>query len=314
MDRNNLIRQFVVCPECFSEIIPDENAFKCSSCGKRYITYNGDILSTLQNVSADIDFSMEKWTEYYHNRELQEQAEKIYRESTLPLVLKQLYDYTDETGSEQKVFLEIGCGQAILGEEMAKRGWLFIGVDYSLHILHETKKRLDERGIENYLLIHGDITALPIAADSVDYIYGGGVIEHFKNNQSVVNHLHRALKVNGVSFNSVPFVNIGNIIYRSIWGSIPNLPILRGLAEFLHIRVLGGKHMRFGYELQMTRGQLRKTHLTAGFKNENIFIDRFDYTVTLEIIKNPILRKFFTYLIKNNSQFWQMVKVIAIKG
>ncbi len=71
--------------------------------------------------------------------------------------------------------------------------------------------------------------------------------------------------------------------------------------------------MRFGYELQFTTGQLKSIHMQAGFKPENISIDRFDYTVTLEFIKNQFLRKFFTYLIKSNRQFWQMVKVIGIK-
>ena len=71
--------------------------------------------------------------------------------------------------------------------------------------------------------------------------------------------------------------------------------------------------MRFGYELQFTTGQLKKIHMRAGFKPDNISIERFDYTVTLEIIKNKFLREFFTYLIKSNRQFWQMVKVIGIK-
>jgi len=286
---------------------------ECPLCGKNYVIYDNDIVSTVGKIEEDVEFSRDKWDEYYHDEDFQKEAERVYNESTLPLVLKQLFEYISKNRKKTKTFLEIGCGQASLGEEMVKRGWLFIGIDYSLHILESVKKRLESQSIDNYILIHGDITSLPVRSDSIDFIYGGGVIEHFKDSQPVVNHLFRVLKEDGVSFNSVPFVNIGNMVYRSMWGSIPNIAVIRQIAEFVNIKLLKGKHMRFGYELQYTAGQLRKMHLLAGFKKEKIFIDRFDYTVTLEFVKNKLLRRFLTYLIKTNRHFWQMVKVIGIK-
>jgi len=314
MDKLSLIKEYVVCPVCFSGLIFKNTNIHCSSCGTSYKLYDNDIISTVNDTTGKTEFSREKWEEYYHDETFQKEAEKTYKESTLPIVLKQIFEYTGKHSETTRTFLEIGCGRADLGQEMARRGWLFIGIDYSLHILKSLKERLESQSIENYLLIHGDITSLPVRTGSIDFIYGGGVIEHFKDTQPVVDHLFRVLKKDGVSFNSVPYFNIGNVVYRSQWGSIPNVPVLKQIAEFINIKILKGKHMRFGYELQFTTGQLKKIHMRAGFKPDNISIDRFDYTVTLEIIKNKFLREFFTYLIKSNRQFWQMVKVIGIKN
>ncbi|MFC1538947.1 class I SAM-dependent methyltransferase [Candidatus Latescibacterota bacterium] len=317
MDKLSLIQKFVVCPTCSSTLELKNGSPECSSCGKNFVLYDKDIPSTLLKIEDEVEFSKDKWDDYYHNEKLQIEAEKVYKESTLPIVLGQLFEYTERTSDqksgEEKIYLEIGCGRGTTGEELAKQGWFFIGVDYSLHVLKWLKNKLDSQSIDNYLLIHGDITALPVRTESVDLIYGGGVIEHFKDCQPVVDNLYRVLKTGGISFNSVPCLNIGNMVYRSSWGSIPNVPIIKQIAEFVNIKLLKGRHMRFGYELQFTQKQLRIIHLLSGFKNENIIIDRFDYTVTLEFIKNKYLRRFFKHLIKTNRNFWQMVKVVGIK-
>ena len=275
--------------------------------------YDSDIISTVGSMTGEIEFSMKKWDKYYSNESIQTENEKTYTESTLPLILKQIFEHADHIRGETKTFLEIGCGRSFLGEKMARLGWLFIGIDYSLDTLRMVKKRLDNRSIDNYILIHGDVTELPIRSGTIDYIYGGGVISHFRNTQSAVDHIFRVLKKDGVSFNSVPYLNIGGILYRSMTGSVPNIPIVKQVAEFINFRLLRGKHMRFGYDLQFTAGQMKKNHVNAGFKPENIVIERFEHTVVLEIVKNKFLRTFFTHLIKTNRHFWQMVKVIGIK-
>lgn len=314
MDKRSLLNEYLVCPDCRGDLTIGETYSTCPDCGNRYPVYDGGIVSAFTgHMAQDVDFSREKWTAYYQSERTRREAETVYRESTLPIVLHQLFEYADKLPETSRAFLEIGCGQAFLGEEMARRGWLFIGIDYSLPVLRLLKARLDSHSIDNYLLVHGDITRLPIRSGTIDFIYGGGVIEHFRDTQPVVDHLYRVLRDQGVSFNSVPFVNIGNVLYRSLWGSIPNIPVVRQVAEFVNIRLLGGRHMRFGYELQRTTGQLKNIHRRAGFRPEDIAIGRFDYTVTLESVKNRTLRNVLTHLIKTNRHFWQMVKVVAIK-
>ncbi len=316
MAKHSRIQKYAACPACSAPLTFESDTLTCGLCGKSHAVYDG-IPSMLPDIEDEIAFSQEKWDTYYQDEAFQLEAENVYKEHTLPLVLEQLFECTETypplNPDSERVYLEIGCGRGATGEKLAKRGWFFIGVDYSLHVLKWLKNKLDSQGVKNYLLIHGDITALPVRSGSIDLIYGGGVIEHFKDCQPVVDHLYRALKLGGISFNAVPCLNIGNMVYRSAWGSIPNLPALKQLAELVNIKLLKGKHMRFGYELQFTRRQLRAIHRRAGFKPENIYIDRFNYTVTLEFVKNKYLRRFLTRLIKTNSQFWQMVKVVGIK-
>lgn len=313
MDKLSLIQQYVTCPFCKSDIEINDMQLTCKGCGKLFNIIHGDIPSMLGSVTIDTKFSMAKWDEIYLKDFFLKESEREYKQLFLDDAIRQISEYTNRSPKETKTYLEIGCGQGFSGEELAKDGWLFIGVDFSLNALRSLKERLNNRGIENYLLIHGDIQSLPIRSNSIDLIYGGGVIEHFMNTQVVINHIFRVLTKGGISFNTVPSFNIGNLSYRSLWGGIPNVPILKQLAELVHLKILRGKHMVFGYELQFTNSQLKRLHINAGFKADNIAIDRFDCHVQLHRINNCHLKKFLTNLCKKNRQFWPMVKVIGIK-
>jgi ubiquinone/menaquinone biosynthesis C-methylase UbiE len=169
----------------------------------------------------------------------------------------------------------------------------------------------DRRGIKNYLLIQGNILKMPIKSEKIDFIYGGGVIEHFKKTQQSINELYRVLKKNGVSFNTVPYLNLSSLTYRQIWGNIPNFPVLKQIAEFIHIRLLGGRHMIFGYEFSFLGSTLIKLHKKAGFSE--IYIDRFRTKLVFVFVHNDFFKKKLLWLADNNRLFWPMVKVVGRK-
>ena len=151
---------------------------------------------------------------------------------------------------------------------------------------------------------------MPIKNNTVDLVYGGGVIEHFKDTGSCIDELYRVLKRSGVSFNTVPYLNIGSLTYRQVWGNIPNVPVLREVAEFIHIKLLGAKHMIFGYEMSFTKRTLFSIHKQSGFKK--ISVDKFQTTLSFEFIPK-FFRPFFIYLADTSPLFWPMVKVIGTK-
>ena len=186
---------------------------------------------------------------------------------------------------------------------------LIIGIDFCLSALKIAKKLLDKKGITNYLLIQGDILKMPLKNSSIDFIYGGGVIEHFKNTQSCINELFRVLKVNGVVMNSVPYLNIGSI-YRQIFGNIPNIIILKQIAEFIHIKLLNGKHMIFGYEMSFLATTLKKIYKKAGFNK--ISVNKFEFELAFDFVPNS-LKKPFVWLANNSRFFWPMIKVVSKK-
>lgn len=313
MDKILLIQKYIICPFCKSDVGSVNLQLHCKKCGKVFNIMDSDIPSMIGSLTLDTEFSMAKWDDLYQREFFANEAEKEYKQLFLDDTLRQVLEYVDKNKENEKVYLEIGCGPGFLGEELAKRGWLFIGVDFSPHALILLKKRLNSRGIKNYLLIHADIQSLPICSNSINLIFGGGVIEHFKNTQIVINHAYASLAEKGVLFNAVPFFNIGNMIYRSIWGGIPNVPVLKQLAELIHLKILKGKHMIFGYELQFTTSQLKKLHINTGFKPDNVIVDRFDCYIQLHWVRNRFFKDFMRNFCKKNRQFWPAIKVIGIK-
>lgn len=206
--------------------------------------------------------------------------------------------------------MEIGCGSFFIGQILAKKCRLVVGIDFSLKALEIARQMLKDQGIENFVLIHGDIFNMPLKSESVNLIYGGGVIEHFQKTEECIKELFRVTSKKGIVLNAVPILNIGSLTYRQIWGNIPNFPILKQLAEFIHIKLLKEKHMVFGYEMSFLKRKLEKIHLKVGFKK--VSIKRLECPVMLDFLPKKI-RPIFRWVAINFKQFWPMALVVAKK-
>jgi SAM-dependent methyltransferase len=55
--------------------------------------------------------------------------------------------------------LDLGCGSAVWGVRLAKRGWQVTGIDVVEKALRRARERIEEAGVE-MRLVHGDVTAL----------------------------------------------------------------------------------------------------------------------------------------------------------
>ncbi|GAH68729.1 unnamed protein product, partial [marine sediment metagenome] len=260
----------------------------------------------------DLELSIKKWDEFYQEQ-LKDKSYVEKRNDYVESFFEDTYQQLNECRKLNKnlAYLEIGCGQMFLGQEIADQCQLVIGVDFCPSALRVAKKMLEAKGIKNYLLIQGDILSMPIKTNSIDLIYGGGVIEHFKDTHRCVNELYRVLKKDGVSFNTVPYLNLGSLTYRQIWGNIPNLPILRQIAEFIHIKLLKGKYMIFGYELSFLGSTLKRIHRKAGFKK--VYVDKFRVKLSFDFVPGKFLKKICGKIANSNKLFWPMIKVIAQK-
>jgi len=307
------VTNLLSCPLCHSEISKKGGSIFCINCKKVFPLLGGKIADLLVHRQPETEFSLEKWESIYSQNDTDLMGtEEEYKNLFMKPILKQIWKCHPSL-SKRKIFLEVGCGQGFLGEEMDKNGWFLIGIDFSLTGLKKLKSRLDQRKIKNYLLIRGNVENLPLKDNSIDFAYGAGVIGHLKNTQGTITEIYRVLKKKGISFNAVPYFNLGNLFYRSAWGSIPNFPVLKPLMEFIHLRLLRGRHLVFGYELQFTKSQLIKYHQNAGFSRKNISVGRFDCYIQLYQVKNEILKKWIRKLCQTSSWFWPMAKVIARK-
>lgn len=303
-----ILQNYIACPLCSRSVVVHPKKIVCENCHKTFSYANG-IVDMI--VSNDYDDTTEEtWDQLYVT--LQKSGDykkhfKEYKKNHSSMLRAQLQKVQPK---RKTAYLEIGSGMFFLGQELAKQYDVVIGVDYSRAALNLSKKMLDEKGIRNYILIRGNVMALPIQNSIIDFIYGGGVIEHFENTQKCVNELFRVLNVDGVSFNTVPFLNVGSLTYRQVWGNIPNVPFVRDAAKFFHVNILGGKHMIFGHEYSFLSSTLRSLHARAGF--EHITIDKFQVQLAFEFIP-PFVRPYAKQLAENSPLFWPMVKIIAIK-
>ena len=88
-----------------------------------------------------------------------------------------------------------------------------------------------------------------------------------KKPEKIVSELYRVLKKNGVSFNTVPALNLSWLMRMQ--STIPNMKMLRSISEFIHLRLLRGSFLDkyHGYELSFTKRSLLEIHKHAGFKS-----------------------------------------------
>lgn len=207
------------------------------------------------------------------------------------------------------VYLEIGCGPAHIGEYLIKKyDVFFIGVDFNYEMLITLKKYFDESGYKKYLLICGDINAMPIRNDSIDFIYGGGVIEHFSDTNHIINESSRILKKDGVSFNTVPSLNFWWLV--RIHDTIPSFPVVKGLFEFIHYKIFKGEILKkhSGYQLAFTRKELARLHKKNNFKD--VSVESFAFHPSKHKINNAFLGELYFKIQKSNI----FTAVYCVKG
>lgn len=309
---NKNILNHVCCLKCKGKLIVKNGSLYCKKCHKNYELIEKTIVEMLsRDIPKDVKLSLEKWNDLY-KKNLQNKAyeaeKKEYDRRYLKDTLNQIFEYYHFR--ENNSYLEIGCGPMFLGQELAKRGLNVIGIDFSLPGLIIAKKMMEDKGIKNYLLIHGDIKDMPLKKNTIDIIYGGGVIEHFKKTDLIVAEMHRVLKGGGICFNTVPQLNLGTLTYRQIWGNIPDFPGLKQIAEFFHIRLLKGRHMKFGYEFSFTKKRIKKFFEKEGFSK--VIVRDFKCYLPFEYLR-PLWLKKIAREISKTEIFNPMVLIVAEK-
>ncbi len=295
------------CPKCGSTLGAQQT---CPSCQYAATIVDGDIYSFLDTLDTpDLQLSQEKWEALYAANTLEalEQRFDEYQRTYFEDTYQQL---NAEKRIKDSVYLEIGCGEFFLGSLIANECRLIVGVDFSLSALRMAKRFLKKRKIKNYLLIHADINHLPIADNQIDIIYGGGVIEHFDDTKTILSELLRVLKKGGISFNTVPALNVGAVTYRQVWGNIPNVWGLKQALTFLHVKLLGGKHMIFGYEMSFLKGTLHTLHTAVGFKQ--VKVKQFKVQLLFNFLP-AMFKKTAVWLTEHTTAFSPMYKVIGTK-
>ncbi len=301
--------QILVCPDCQSGVEPRDGGFYCRSCHQSFPVAD-DIPMMLSHFSSDIEVTKKQWDKNYLEWIKGDISPYLleYRRDYLADILKPINKFlTIKPGS---VYCEIGCGPAIVGLEMAKKGCQVVGIDLSLEGLKLAKSLYAKEKSEGFFVC-GDILKMPFKADSLDLIYGGGVLEHFKDTAGAIRELSRVLRKGGHILATVPFISLSTLTYRQSYGNIPELPILKTILEFVHIKILKKRFMPFGYEKSFTRGKLKELFSQAGF--QEIKIGFFECHLPFYRFKNESLKEFLRKIAKLKL-FWPMIYIEAVKS
>jgi ubiquinone/menaquinone biosynthesis C-methylase UbiE len=293
----------LACPVCHGLL---NASLRCKSCGHKFKRREGFAWLLPSDLPEDMRLSIERWDLQWAKLKGSELAaqRRDYHRHYLKDTLNQLLPGI--TPKSHPRFLEIGCGPSFLGEALAKKGFQVAGVDCCVQALRASTRV--HKGLKSYF-VAGDLHHIPLKDDSVDFLYGGGVIEHFRDTVGCVRELHRVLRPGGVSFNTVPYMSIAGLGYRQTWGNCPAVPGLRQLFELVHLKLLGGRHMKYGYELSFPASTMRRLHEQAGFKDIKIY--RFEVYMPLTQIPGPL--KALATKLTRWRPFWPTIAIVATK-
>lgn len=303
---------YLCCPGCKNKLFLKNDNLICKKCKINFPISNG-IISFQKSFPDDLKLSSKKWNELYNNELLKKSyysSFEKYNGKELEKTNSDILKYSDRYTSN--AYLEIGCGRFFNSVALSKEFNVVIGIDMCLGALVIAKNILNKYNIKNYILIQGDVQQLPLKDSCINIVYGGGVIEHFNDTKKCLKEIYRCLDSCGISYNTVPFLNLGSLTYRQIWGNIPDFPILKQIAEIIHIKILKGKHMIFGYEKSFSKKKITSLHEKSGFRKDKIMIDKLEVELVFEFLPR-FLRKYAKRLAKESSLFCPMIKIIAKK-
>jgi ubiquinone/menaquinone biosynthesis C-methylase UbiE len=103
---------------------------------------------------------------------------------------------------QNKVVLDVGCGNAWVAENLTKKGLTIISFDLSTI---NTKKALQKVASKYHSAAVGDSIKLPFKDDSFDTVIASEVIEHVVNPTEFVRELFRVVKFGGSLIITTPY-------------------------------------------------------------------------------------------------------------
>jgi ubiquinone/menaquinone biosynthesis C-methylase UbiE len=118
---------------------------------------------------------------------------------------KQCIDFID-TLSKTDMVVDLGCGNGRHLIPCAEHCKEVVGLDISKELLSITNKKLKEKNLENTILLHADMTNMPLKNDTVDSILFIAALHNIKGKDKRIQSLKevkRVLKKDGTALISV---------------------------------------------------------------------------------------------------------------
>ncbi len=178
-------QQYLVCPQCLSELHNLQTQFRCVGCGLFFEIVN-NIPRFVPRKNYAESFGLQ-WNQFKRTQIDSELGSNRSRDR-----------FNEETQwtkreLENKLVLDAGCGSGRFSEIALSLGAHLIAVDFS-NAVDAASKNLSGKNVS---IIQGDLAKLPIANSSIDFIYCIGVLQHTSNPEQIIQELLRCLKPGG---------------------------------------------------------------------------------------------------------------------
>jgi len=296
----------LACPKCHYSVEQHADQLRCRGCGRTFPVVDGIPVMIVRDELDDATHtSIASWDEFWNYWGMQKDGD-VENHPYYSKVLEHIHAHGP--AGDWGVFLECGCGNGSLALGVARsKKTPVVGIDFSLEACR-CAQRLFAREGEDGFFVAGDIQALPFQEKSFGYIFAGGSLEHFVDTSIGVNEAFRVCRENGKIFASVPSISLTTLIVYQTWGNIPDLPVVRPLAEWLHIKLLKSRHMKYGYEKSFTKKGFGKYFQNAGFRNCRYGL--FDYNREMKYLPFSWMKKMANWLMSLPG-FWPMFYIEA---
>lgn len=130
-------------------------------------------------------------------------------------------------GIKGKHCLEVGCGRGTISSYLSDMGYDCTLLDISFEVLQNAKKIYKNFKLKGKF-VRGDVLFLPFFVNKFDIVFSIGLLEHFKNPNSVIKEQLRVLKKHGLFCAYVVPKKLVNIQHKYEWIN----DILKGYVQF----------------------------------------------------------------------------------
>ena len=293
----------LACPNCKNDIKEIKNFLQCITCKKKYKLQNGISQLIEGEKEKDVILSESKWENIYKKQSLHRDFKK---DKTVLSYKKFVSKY--KKYYKDGIYLDLGCGIAWNSALLAKEGVSIIGIDISYESLCKSIMLFKQEKVDG-CFIQGDLLNLPIKDNSISFIYSVMSLEYVRDTQKALDEIYRILKPGGVMVAVFPVLSFTTLTYHQLRGDIPRLPLIHSFWELLHIQILKGRFMHYGYEQSFSIGFFKKLIKNANLTLQDIgCFDTFYPLAFIPDIMRSYVRKILRYRF-----FWPLLFVEVVK-
>lgn len=294
----------IICPVCKGELVIEKNAINCINCKRKYRIQDGILVLLPDELPIDASISREKWSGLYKKHKV---AKNYKNNETIVSIDNFLLKY--KKFFSKGIFLDLGCGITWNGALLAKKGASLLGIDISYEGLYKSKLLFSQEKLKG-CFVQGSFKYLPFKDNSVQFIYAGlSVLEYEKDMEASLLEAYRVLKPGGRMIGTFPVASLTTLTYQQLRGDIPNIPLIKPIAQFVHVNLFKGKYLRYGYgQTSFTR------HIKGNFKKtpfKILDVDCFNMFYPINFV--PSMLKPFVRRLLRFRLFWPVAYIEAVK-